>query len=351
MKKIFIGVIAAALLSLNVWAQDALLRDGHPDEYTVKRGDTLWDISSTFLKSPWKWPEIWHANPQIENPHLIYPGDLIKLIYIDGEARLTSERTLKLIPGAGGAINGTEKLSPQVRIVQNEAAITAIPLDRIDSFLSRSRIVESEKMLDKAPYILAGPQKRLVSGAGDEAYARGDFKDLTNFGVFRKGEFYYDPKTREVLGLYALGVGAVSIKSMKGDIATVDVVRANEELRIGDKLLPSEDRSTNSTFFPSGPDTEITGFIIGVEGGVQQVGKYNVVMINRGDREGIKVGNVLAIYKKGEVVVDRVTGGKVSLPDERAGLLMVFRTFRKMSFALVLEADRPLAVGDSLQNP
>jgi hypothetical protein len=351
MKKIFIGVIAAALFSLNVWAQDALLRDGHPDEYTVKKGDTLWDISSTFLKSPWKWPEIWHANPQIENPHLIYPGDLIKLIYVDGEARLTSERTLKLLPGGGGAINSTDKLSPQVRIVQNEAAITAIPLDRIDSFLSRSRIIESEKMLDKAPYILAGPQKRLVAGAGDEAYARGDFKDLTNFGVFRKGEFYYDPKTREVLGLHALGVGAISIKSMHGDIATVDVVRANEEIRIGDKLLPSEDRSTSSIFFPSGPDTEITGSIIGVEGGVQQVGKYNVVMINRGDREGIKVGNVLAIYKKGEVVVDRVTGGKVSLPDERAGLLMVFRTFRKMSFALVLESDRPLAVGDSLQNP
>lgn len=350
MKKIFIGVIAAALFSLNVWAQDALLRDGHPDEYTVKKGDTLWDISSTFLKSPWKWPEIWHANPQIENPHLIYPGDLIKLIYIDGEARLTSERTLKLLPGSG-AINGTDKLTPQVRIVQHEAAITAIPLDRVDSFLSRSRIVESEKTLDKAPYILAGPQKRLVAGAGDEAYARGDFKDLTNFGVFRKGEFYYDPQTREVLGMYALGVGAVSIKSMKGDIATVDVVRANEEIRIGDKLLPSEDRSTSSTFFPSGPDSEITGSIIGVEGGVQQVGKYNVVMINRGDREGLKVGNVLAIYKKGEIVVDRVTGGKVSLPDERAGLLMVFRTFRKMSFALVLEADRPLVVGDSLQNP
>ena len=351
MKKIFIGVIAAALLSLNVWAQDSLLRDGHPDEYTVKKGDTLWDISSTFLKSPWKWPEIWHANPQIENPHLIYPGDLIKLIYIDGEARLTSERTLKLVPGASGGINGAEKLSPQIRVVQNEAAITAIPLDKIDSFLSRSRIIDSEKMIDRAPYILAGPQKRIVAGAGDEAYARGDFKDLTNFGVFRKGEFFYDPLTKEVLGLHALGVGAVSIKSHQGDIATVNVVRANEEIRIGDKLLPSEDRSTASTFFPSGPDTDIKGFIIGVEGGVQQVGKYNVVMINRGDREGLKVGNVLAIYKKGEVVVDRVTGGKVSLPDERAGLLMVFRTFRKMSFALVLEADRPLAVGDSLQNP
>jgi len=350
MKKIFIGVIAAAFLSFNVWAQDSLLKPGHPDEYTVKKGDTLWDISSTFLNSPWKWPEIWHANPQIENPHLIYPGDLIHLVYIDGQARLTSERTLKLVPGDSG-INATEKLSPQVRAIQHDAAITSIPLDRIDSFLSRSRVVDSEKVLDRAPYILAGQQKRIVTGAGDEAYARGNFKDLTNFGVYRKGETFYDPKTKEILGVYALGVGSVSVKALKGDVATLNVVRANEELRVGDNLLPSEDRTTNSTFFPSGPDTEITGSIIGVEGGVQQVGKYNVVMINRGDREGIKVGNVLAIYKKGEVVADRVTGGKVALPDERAGLLMVFRTFKKMSFALVLEADRPLTVGDSLQNP
>lgn len=349
MKKIIIGIIAAAFLSLNVWAQGTVLKTGHPDEYTVKRGDTLWDISSTFLNSPWKWPEIWHANPQIENPHLIYPGDLIRLVYIDGQPRLISERTLKLVPGSGG-INATEKLSPQVRVVSSESAITAIPLDRIDSFLSRSRIVDVTK-LEKAPYILAGPQKRIVSGAGDEAYARGNFQDLTNFGVYRKGQVFFDPNTKEALGLHALGVGSVSIKSIKGDIATVNVTRANEEIRVGDSLLPSEDRSTSSIFYPSGPDTDINGTIIGVEGGVQQVGKYNVVMINRGDREGLKVGNVLAIYKKGETVIDRVNGGKVSLPDERAGLLMVFRTFQKMSFALVLETDRPLAVGDSLQNP
>ncbi len=353
MKKIIIGIIAAAFLSFNVWAQESVLKTGHPDEYTVKKGDTLWDISSTFLNSPWKWPEIWHANPQIENPHLIYPGDLIKLVYIDGQPRLTSERTLKLVPGSAGAggINATEKLSPQVRIVPNEEAITAIPLDRIDSFLSRSRVLEDEKTLTKAPYILAGPQQRIVAGAGDEAYARGNFGDLTNFGVYRKGQVFVDPKTREVLGLHALGIGSVSLKSIKGDVATVNVVRANEEVRIGDSLLPSEDRSTSSVFYPSGPDTDIQGSIIAVEGGVTQVGKYNVVMINRGTREGIKEGNVLAIYKKGEVVADRVTGGKVALPDERAGLLMVFRTFKKMSFALVLEADRPLLVGDSLQNP
>jgi hypothetical protein len=350
MKKMIIGVIAAAFLSFNVWAQDDLLKPGHPDEYTVKKGDTLWDISSTFLSSPWKWPEIWHANPQIENPHLIYPGDLIHLVYIDGQARLTSERTLKLVPGGGG-VNADQKLSPQMRVVDTNVAITAIPLDRIDSFLSRSRVVENEKVLSSAPYILAGPQQRIVAGAGDEAYARGNFKDLSNFGVYRKGEVFYDPKTKEVLGIHALGVGSVSVKSLKGDIATLNVIRANEEIRIGDNLLPSEDRSTDSIFYPSGPDSEVTGSIIAVEGGVQQVGKYNVVMINRGDREGLKSGNVLAIYKKGEVVLDRVTGGKVSLPDERAGLLMVFRTFRKMSFALVLEADRPLAVGDTLQNP
>ncbi len=345
MKKIIISIIAAAFLSFNVWAQDSVLKTGHPDEYTVKKGDTLWDISGTFLKLPWKWPEIWHANPQIDNPHLIYPGDLIRLVYIDGQPRLTSERTLKLAP------SGLDKLSPQVRVVANESAIPAIPLDRIDSFLSRSRVLEDEKVLARAPYILAGPQQRIVAGAGDEAYARGNFGDLTNFGVYRKGQVFFDPKTKEVLGLHALGIGSISLKSLKGDIATVNVVRANEEIRIGDSLLPSEDRSTSSIFYPSGPDTDIQGTIIAVEGGVTQVGKYNVVMINRGDREGIKVGNVLAIYKKGEIVVDRVTGGKVSLPDERAGLLMVFRTFKKMSFALVLEADRPLLVGDSLQNP
>ena len=349
MKKMIIGVIAAAFLSFTVWAQEALLKSGHPDEYVVKKGDTLWDISSTFLSAPWKWPEIWHANPQIENPHLIYPGDLIRLVYIDGQARLTSERTLKLLPGKG--VNATEKLSPSIRVVPTDLAISTIPLDRIDSFLSRSRILDDESVLRESPYILAGPQKRIVAGAGDEAYARGDFKDLTNFGVYRKGEVFRDPVTKEVLGLHALGIGAVSIKALKDDVATVNVVRANEEIRIGDNLLPSEDRSTSSMFFPSGPDAEITGAIIGVEGGVRQVGKYNVVMINRGDREGIKAGNVLAIYKKGEVVKDRVSGGKVALPDERAGLLMVFRTFKKMSLALVLEADRPLAVGDSLQNP
>ncbi|MES2672982.1 MAG: LysM domain-containing protein [Pseudomonadota bacterium] len=348
MKKIIIkcvvGIIAAALLSLSTIAED-LLKAGHPNDYTVKKGDTLWDISSTFLNSPWKWPEIWQANPQIENPHLIYPGDLIKLFYMDGKPRITSERTLKLIPGEGG------KLSPKVRVQQNSDAISTIPLDRINSFLSHSLVVE-EADLKNAPYLLAGPQKRIVVGAGDIAYARGNFSEsLTNYGVYRQGEVFFDPKTKEVLGVHALGVGSVSVQSFKGDIATVGVIRANEEIRIGDRLLLSEDRPMTSTFYPSSPEGDIQGTIIAVEGGVTQVGKYNVVMVNQGEREGIKVGNVLAIYKKGELVVDRVSGGKVALPDERAGLMMVFRTFKKMSFGLVLEADRQLSVGDLALTP
>ncbi len=347
MKKILLAVAAASLISFFSWADDALLKTGHPDEYTVKKGDTLWDISGTFLNSPWLWPEIWHVNPQIENPHLIFPGDLIKLIYLDGQPRLTLERTLKMVPGAGGAT----KLSPSIRVQQTEDAISAIPLDKIEVFLSRSRIVEPGE-IEASPYVLAGQQQHVIVGAGDRAYARGTFDaQYSNYGVYRKGQAFNDPVTKELLGTYAQGIGTVSVIKTTGDIATLDIIRTYEEVRPGDNLLPSEDRSVDSVFFPSSPDVDIEAQIIAVEGGVTQVGKFNVVMINRGEREGLQIGNVLAIYKTGEVVADRVKGGKVALPDERAGLLMVFRTFEKMSFGLVLETDRALAVKDKVRNP
>ncbi len=350
MKKILLAVAAASLISFFSWADDSLLKTGHPDEYTVKKGDTLWDISGTFLNSPWLWPEIWHVNPQIENPHLIFPGDLIKLIYLDGQPRLTLERTLKMVPGAGG-INGATKLSPSIRVQHTEDAISSIPLDKIEVFLSRSRIVEPGE-LEAGPYMLAGQQQHVIVGAGDRAYARGAFDaQYSNYSIYRKGQAFKDPVTKELLGMYAQGIGTVSVAKINDDIATLDIIRTYEEVRPGDNLLPSEDRSVDSVFFPSAPDTDIEAQIIAVEGGVTQVGKFNVVMINRGEREGLQVGNVLAIYKTGEIVADRVKGGKVALPDERAGLLMVFRTFEKMSFALVLEADRALAVNDKARNP
>ena len=242
MKKILLAAAAASLISFFAWADDALLKTNHPDEYTVKKGDTLWDISSTFLNSPWLWPEIWQVNPQIENPHLIYPGDLIRLVYLDGQPRLTLERTLKLAPG-------TTKLSPSVRVQGSDEAISSIPLDRINSFLSNSRMLDTD-LLETAPYMLAGPQGRVISGAGDNAYARGSFDDgIDNYGVYRKGKAYKDPVTKEFLGIYAQSVGSVGVDKVDGDVATLAVVRANEELRPGDRLLPSEDRVVDSTFY------------------------------------------------------------------------------------------------------
>lgn len=344
MKKILLALAAASFISLFSWADDSVLRTGHPDEYTVKKGDTLWDISATFLNSPWLWPEIWHVNPQIENPHLIFPGDLIKLIYLDGQPRLTVERTLKMMPG-------TTKLSPSIRVQKTDEAITAIPLDKIDAFLSRSRIVEPG-VLEAAPYMLAGQQQHLIVGAGDQAYARGSFDSAySNYGIYRKGQVFKDPVTKELLGVYAQGIGTVAVENVEGEIAKLEVVRTYEEVRPGDQLLPSEDRSVDSLFYPSAPVDDINAQIIAVEGGVTQIGKFNVVIINRGEREGLQIGNVLAIYKTGEVVRDRVKGGTVALPDERAGLLMIFRTFEKLSFGLVLEADRALAVNDKVRNP
>jgi hypothetical protein len=351
MKKILLAVAAASLISFFSWADDAILKTGHPDEYTVKKGDTLWDISGTFLNSPWLWPEIWHVNPQIENPHLIFPGDLIKLVYLDGQPRLTVERSLKLVPGAHGGINGSTKLSPSIRVQSTEDAIAAIPLDKVDAFLSRSRVVEPG-VLESAPYMLAGLQEHVIVGAGDQAYARGTFSSsYSNYGIYRKGQAFKDPVTKELLGIYAQGIGTVAIDNIEGEIAKVDVIRTYEEVRPGDQLLPSEDRSVDSLFHPSSPVDDINAQIIAVEGGVTQVGKFNVVIINRGEREGLQIGNVLAIYKAGEVVRDRVKGGKIALPDERAGLLMIFRTFEKLSFGLVLEADRALAVNDKVRNP
>jgi nucleoid-associated protein YgaU len=318
-------------------AEQVVLREDYPDEYTVVKGDTLWDISSHFLKSPWLWPEIWHVNPQIENPHLIYPGDVIRLVYIDGQPRLVNSRY--------------QKLSPQVRVVDDREAISTIPLDRINNFLSRSRVVD-EGVLEAAPYVVSGEDKRLITGEGDRVYARGTFEaDIPAYGIYRKGQLYKDPKTGEVLGVEAIDIGSGRMRALDAEMATLALTRTTQEVRIGDRLLEEQERAIAATFYPSAPSTDIKGQIIAVEGGVTQVGRMSVVAINRGEREGMIVGNVLAILKTGGQVRDRIKGDLVNLPDERAGLLMVFRTFEKMSLALVLEADRPLATGDKVENP
>ncbi len=333
--------LAAGMLLITSWAHAAPeLRSDHPERYTVVKGDTLWDISARFLNNPWYWPEIWHVNPQVKNPHLIYPGDRLALVYIDGKPRVTKVASNN---------RGVEKLSPKVRSEPIDTPIPAIPLDAISSFLTDTRIVSVEE-ISTAPYVLEGEDGRIVTGAGDKVYARGE-KPADSVGVFRRSTEFRDPETGEFLGLEARSVARGEITRVNGDVLTMELKQSSEEVRIGDRLLEGEERRITTSFVPSAPDSEIEGQMIAVDGGVTQIGQYNVVAINRGDREGLEPGNVMAVLKSGNVVRDPVTDELIELPSERAGLLMVFQVYEKMSYGLVLQATRPLSVGDKVTNP
>jgi nucleoid-associated protein YgaU len=328
---------------------DELLKNDYPERYIVKKGDTLWGISSSFLNSPWLWPEIWQANPQIDNPHLIFPGDVVSLVYIDGKPRLTVNRTVRLTP------QGTDKLSPQIRESALEEAIASIPLDEINSWLLQNRVLESG-VLEAAPYVLLGQEGRLILGAGDRLYGRGEFADnIPSYGIYRKGADYLDPKTGELLGIQAIDIGNANIQALEDDIGTFSVTRSTGDIRIGDRILPTVERIIETSFFPSAPRNEVEGVIINLERGVNQVALLDVVAINRGESDSLIPGNVLAIYKRGMVTVDKMSKSEknqlITLPEERAGLLMVFQTFEKMSLALVLKADRGIKVGDFVRLP
>lgn len=339
MRKLLYALAASTLL-LTSWAHAAPeLRTDHPERYTVVKGDTLWDISGRFLSNPWYWPEIWHVNPQVANPHLIYPGDELALVYIDGKPRIT-----KVATG-----NNVVRLSPKVRSVPIETPIPAIPLDAIGSFLTDTRIVSPED-LNRAPYVLEGEDGRIITGAGDQVYARGE-KPANKVGIFRRGQEFHDPKTGEFLGLEARSIGAGNVIAENRDVLTVNLTNTNQEVRIGDRLMTNVNRPLATSFVPSAPDQKIEGEMIAVEGGVSQIGQFDVVAVNRGTREGLESGNVLAVLQSGNLVRDPMTGETIELPSERAGLLMVFQAYEKMSYGLVLEATQALEVGDKVTNP
>lgn len=339
MKKILWGGLFALLLALTAHADVLSLKPDHPQTYVVKKGDTLWDISNLYLSKPWLWPQLWHINPQIENPHLIYPGDVLNLVYVDGKPQLVLSRGRDV------------KLEPQIRVTPAERAIPAIPLEAIHAFLNRGRVV-LPGVLEAAPYVLAGKDGHIVGGAGDDIYARGKLNpDETTYGLFRKGQNFVDPVTREHLGVQAIDIGTAKLLSTEKDVSTLTLNRTTQEVRRSDRLLPEEERRINASFFPSAPDNSVDGRLIAVEGGVSQIGFMSVVVVNKGAREGLQEGNLLAIYRAGEAVRDEVTGESVKVPDFRAGLMMVFRVFDKVSYGLVLRAERPLKVNDGVRNP
>jgi hypothetical protein len=351
MRKILLAIALSLAAHGILGAGTSILRPDHPDRYIVVKGDTLWDISSTFLSQAWLWPEIWYKNPDIENPHLIYPGDVIYLVFVDGKPQLVLDRPGTEEKSEPEIADG--KLLPRIRVSDLSSAIPAIPLDEIASLLTTGRIVD-RRTLDEAPYILAGKADRLIFGPGDVFYARSDEWPADNptvFGIYRRGVVYIDPETGEVLGLEAREVGTANVIRRDVDIYSLRLAAVKEDVRIGDRLLATEEQRVESTFYPTAPTRQVNGVIMTVLGSVTMVGRHDVVAINRGFTDGLDVGDVLAIHKRGIVVKDRVAGDKIQLPSERAGILMIFRSFQRMAYGLILETEEPIRVGDTVQNP
>jgi len=343
MKEWLRTLVASVVLCVAIPVAGQALRENVPDTYTVKEGDTLWGIAAMYLEEPWRWPALWDANPEIDNPHLIYPGDVLYLVWEDGQPRLRARR---------GPGDRTVKLTPQMRVEPLDLAIPTIPLDQIAPFLRRHRVLSREQ-LEAAPYVVAGTSERLISAAGDTIYGRGQFAaGETTFGVYRQNEIYRDPITEEFLGYQAQAIGTAQLRGRHAaEVVELEVSSVHEEVRLGDRFFPGQDRVIQSSYQPRAPERQIEGLMIAVDGGVTQIGPWDIVVINRGLREGLEIGHVLAIYQAGGLTFDQIREENIPLPDVRAGLLMIFETFEKASFGVVLRSSRPLRIMDKVRNP
>ena len=357
-------------------AQTVELNESYPQRHVVVKGDTLWGISSKFLKDPWQWPKVWQINrDQIKNPHLIYPGDVVVLDTSGTSPQLRLLReTVTLEPGI--VIEPTDR-----------QAITTIPLNVIAPFLSQPLIIE-KNTLANSPRIVAGQDNRVVLSPGTRIYVnKVTESDGINWYVYRPGAELKDPITQEALGTEAMYLGDAKITKY-GEPATAEIVRSKEEIFTRDRLVPTGDL-VETSFVPHAPETQIYGRILNIYGGVAEAGPESIVSISRGSKDGLEVGHVLAINRFGRVIKDpefdansdnakalnkeykRVLAeakkdpekaaalaknpilepGSIKLPDERVGLIMVFRIFERVSYGLIMQTSQPINKLDSVQTP
>lgn len=387
MRKTIISLILLMTPFLPAIAADAgTLKEDAPDRYIVVQGDTLWAISGRFLKDPWKWPEVWKMNQeQIKNPHLIYPGDVVVL------DRSGQQAQLRLIQGGQGQGGNVVKLSPRVRTeMLKDASVPAISPSSIEPFLSRPLVIGPNE-LENTPSILANQENRVAIGAGNIAYVTGLTKEQGSaWQVFRRGDVLVDPETNEVLGYQAVYLGEARVLKF-AEQSTVEITKSQQEIYVGDRLLPAAKESPTFSYVPRAPVKSVRGRIVSTYGNLGETGPAGIVALSKGTKDGLEVGHVLAIFRHqstaqyetrmaplygreglsgsdsprtyySEQLTSRdsplLEGGKpirpedaAKLPDERYGLVMVFRTFDRAAFGLVMQASRPVAINDVVVNP
>jgi hypothetical protein len=358
-------IAAAAILSCGALAAahaapDTGFRPDAPDQHIVVKGDTLWAISSTFLSSPWRWPEVWGMNrDEIRNPHWIYPG---QVIYFDrAHGRLSLQR-----PGAGGddgdAATTELHVSPQVRTEGlGKDAVPAIGGAAIEPFLTQPLVVEARE-LPGAPRIAASQDGHMYLGKGDKVYVRGDLKGGASFQVFRPGTPLRDPDTGDVIAYQAAYLGTVSLQAEAkngADVHTFVVANSNREMGVGDLLVPAPPTPIRS-YAPHPPERQVKARVMSIYGDVTHAAQSQVVAVNKGSLDGLDIGSVLQLYHYGKTVTDPASKGflgtgfartKLKLPDEQFGSLFVFRVFGHVSYALIMQVTEPVQVGDVANSP
>ena len=319
--------------------QPVTLRRAAPLKYVVKKGDTLWDIAAHFIRDPWQWPEVWVVNRQVKNPHLIYPGDVLELRWRDGRPQVVRTES------------AVERMSPQIREIPLDQAVPAIPIDAIRNFLRGPRLVTPQE-LEAAPVIVAFDEDRVVAASGSDIYVTGlKREEFLAYTVIHVGEPYVDPDDGKLLGYEAIPQAEAEVKDYGGEVATLELVESFRETRIGSRLLPISAEDFQANFFPHAPAKPVNGKIISVFDGVSQIGQYQIVAINRGALDGMEPGHVLSIFQRGRRVKDPVNGGVVQLPDQYAGMLMVFKVAGELSYGLVMSAERAIHVLDRVDKP
>ncbi len=343
--RLLVATLVAALLLAGpwalprAWADTVRLRPDHPERYVVRPGDTLWDIAARFLQDPWRWPDIWQVNPQIRNPHLIYPGDILVLRWVDGKPRLELQRGRPVV-----------KLSPQVRVSRTRRPVPTIPAEAVRPFLARTAVAAPEE-LARAGYVVAMEEGRLVGGTGHRVYVRALPQAADGrYRLLRQQRTYRGPGG-EVLGHEVVELARARLVQ-GGDPATLLLTRAFREVLPQDLVLPvGAESPLPPTFQPAAAPEGVRGRIVGLFDALSGVGRHQVVTVDLGRADGVEPGHVLAVYRQGERVRDPRTGERVRLPAQRAGLVMVFRSFQRLSYALVMDATRALHRGDRVQAP